>query len=551
MRQPTAPRPDPGQVWASKGSDSWAIEPLLGVNKQFPIPLSGVGGVTFLVLAILLNALLAILGSLLWGFVPYWPAYMVYVLAAVYFGRWGVALAIISPAISSLLLFRDIPFYLYMPVNLLQVCLALLAFRLVNIHPALITWLDRFKYLVLAVILPSFTGGCVAWLLRSLVPTLDDGPLLSFAALWALENLLPAILPGLWLHGVIGDAEETTIRTAGSKTWMRKTLDYTTPWMLSLAAVALMLILVVARQVNWETKNYNVGQLSPDLFRRTQEIVKLEPEIRLPIFMLTILMLYALGSSVKHAKQSWMLGETVRRYLPNRRITDFLMSGLRVQAEQCLITVVVSNIQNFESMAARLSPTDLLTWLSNYFSRMCAVSASCGGSVVEFTSGGLLLVFGLTSRDTEAPAALECGLRMLDEVDALNQQLAAANLPPIQIGIGMNTGRAIAGEIGSSDRSQYTVIGPTVNIGFLLSRKSRDFPDNILPLVCSRETLRDLGLLRSDQEQQLFLEFSTDLPGEDVPESHYAVRRSHRQKIREWLTSYVATSRLNSGACQQ
>src|SRR5215472_14020724 len=307
----------------------------------------------FLTIAFLLNSFFAILGSLLWDTTPYWPAYMISVLVTAYLGWYGVLLAALSPLASTFLGMADAPFYLYISVNVVQMTLALQAFRYLHIAPSLPTLGDRIKYLVGAVAVPSAIGGLLAWYLRSLYPSTADPSPLMYVGKWTTENLLPALFPGIWIHRVVGEFYRPFNWEAGGrlKSWARQSVEQALPWIVSMMTVGAMLILIVERVVR--ATNYTPGLEPPGFWQSVStQVVERIPGFPLTVLALSVSFLCSLGYSIRTAKQAWILAEAVRRHFPNQRVSQLLLSGIAAPTEESLVTVVVTDVRSFDSVLA-------------------------------------------------------------------------------------------------------------------------------------------------------------------------------------------------------
>ena len=135
-------------------------------------------------------------------------------------------------------------------------------------------------------------------------------------------------------------------------------------------------------------------------------------------------------------------------------------------AENRIVTVLFSDIRSFTTISEALTPHQVVEMLNEYLDRMTAVIQSYGGVIDKFVGDEIFAVFGAPFEHPLHPlAACAAGLGMGEELRRFNQEREEKGLPPIRIGIGINTGEVISGAIGSSRRIDYTSIGDTVNLG--------------------------------------------------------------------------------------
>ncbi|HEU4385568.1 MAG TPA: adenylate/guanylate cyclase domain-containing protein [Anaeromyxobacteraceae bacterium] len=127
------------------------------------------------------------------------------------------------------------------------------------------------------------------------------------------------------------------------------------------------------------------------------------------------------------------------------------------------VTVLFSDVEGFTRLTEGLPALDLAELLREYFHEMTVALFEEGGTLDKFIGDGLMAIFGAPVPDPDGPVrAIRCARRMLERLGALN-----ARLPPdrrLAIRIGINTGRVVAGNFGSPERLEFTVLGDTVNV---------------------------------------------------------------------------------------
>ena len=155
------------------------------------------------------------------------------------------------------------------------------------------------------------------------------------------------------------------------------------------------------------------------------------------------------------------------RYVSEEVAASILESpeGLELGGEERVVTILMSDLRGFSSLAARLAPRQVIEFLNLYLEAMVEVITRYGGTIDEIIGDAILVIFGapVASRD-HAAKAVACALDMQLAMPDVNRRLAARGAAELEMGIAVNTGPVIVGNIGSTRRTKYAAVGETVNL---------------------------------------------------------------------------------------
>jgi adenylate cyclase len=191
----------------------------------------------------------------------------------------------------------------------------------------------------------------------------------------------------------------------------------------------------------------------------------------------------AVESAVAHARLAreevaranysrFMPEYVVRQLLENP--DSFKLGGVNQQ-----VTVLFADIRGFTRLSERAQPERVVQLLNHYFTAMSDVIFAHGGTLDKYIGDGLMALFGApTSTPDDACNAVAAAISMQRSIEPINEQLRSEGLPDISIGIGLHTGVAMVGDIGSERRSEDTAIGDTVNLAARLEQNAQ--PGQIL-----------------------------------------------------------------------
>lgn len=150
------------------------------------------------------------------------------------------------------------------------------------------------------------------------------------------------------------------------------------------------------------------------------------------------------------------------------------LGGNRVQ-----VTVLFADIRGFTLLSEKRDPSQVVSILNSYFTRMVDIILKNKGTLDKYIGDGILAYFGAPiEREEHAELAISSAREMISALDVLDKELAL-NLP-LRIGIGIHSGEAVVGNIGSERKMEYTIIGDTVNTAFRVEDLTKEFHANIL-----------------------------------------------------------------------
>ncbi|MBP6214507.1 MAG: adenylate/guanylate cyclase domain-containing protein, partial [Pyrinomonadaceae bacterium] len=190
------------------------------------------------------------------------------------------------------------------------------------------------------------------------------------------------------------------------------------------------------------------------------------------------------------------------RFMPEYVVKQLLENpdSFRLGGANQTITVLFADIRGFTALSERTNPEKVVGLLNRYFTAMTEIIFAHGGTLDKYIGDGLMAIFGApTATPVDAVNAVKAAVAMQKRMIPLNEELRAAGYAPVQVGIGLHTGEATIGYIGSEQRSEYTAIGDTVNLAarleqnaiggqILLSEATVAASGNIFP-VASHEPL--------------------------------------------------------------
>jgi adenylate cyclase len=173
--------------------------------------------------------------------------------------------------------------------------------------------------------------------------------------------------------------------------------------------------------------------------------------------------------------------------------TQLLHSDLKLGGEEREVTILFCDLRDFTSFSEKMAPAEVLTLLNRYLDRMSGIIERHGGVIDKYIGDAIMALFGAPVAAPDAPARAVAAARdMARALESLNAELRAEGRPVLAFGVGINTARVVAGNMGSKTRLNYTVIGDGVNLASRLEGLTKD-PSYGTPIIVSEATLAGIA----------------------------------------------------------
>ncbi|MGD1808592.1 CHASE2 domain-containing protein [Dapis sp. BLCC M126] len=247
------------------------------------------------------------------------------------------------------------------------------------------------------------------------------------------------------------------------------------------------------------------------------------------------------------ARTAQDIRKTFGRYLTDEVVATLLESpeGLKLGGERRKITILTSDLRGFTATSERISPEEVVKILNFYLGHMADVITKHNGTIDEFMGDGILVLFGAPiTRKDDPTRAVACAIDMQLAMEPVNKQMKEWGLAPLEMGIGINTGEVVVGNIGSCKRTKYGIVGSQVNLTYriesyttggqiLISGTTLNEVGSIIKINGEKEvmpkgvkkpiTIYDVGALGGKYNLVLTKEEEIYLPLKEAISLHYVV----------------------------
>ncbi|MCI6720424.1 MAG: PAS domain-containing protein [Clostridiales bacterium] len=162
-----------------------------------------------------------------------------------------------------------------------------------------------------------------------------------------------------------------------------------------------------------------------------------------------------------------LLSETFGRFLSDEIVRQLLETpdGLALGGKKRVLTILMSDLRGFTAMSERMEAQKLISMLNHYLGEMTEMIQRRNGTIIEFIGDGIMAIFGAPApSDCHASDAVAAAIEMQARMEDINHWNESRGFPVLEMGIGINTGEVIVGNIGSEKRTKYGVVGSHVNL---------------------------------------------------------------------------------------
>lgn len=198
-----------------------------------------------------------------------------------------------------------------------------------------------------------------------------------------------------------------------------------------------------------------------------------------------------------------LLSETFGRFLSDEIVRQLLETpdGLALGGKKRTLTIMMSDLRGFTALSEQMEARDLIAMLNHYLGEMTEIIQKWNGTIIEFIGDGILAIFGAPlPSEYHAADAVAGAVEMQIRMNEINEWNAERGYPLLEMGIGLNTGEVIVGNIGSEKRTKYGVVGSHVNLAGRI--ESYTVGGQILVSPLTRELVSEP--LEIEQEQKVF-----------------------------------------------
>ncbi len=219
----------------------------------------------------------------------------------------------------------------------------------------------------------------------------------------------------------------------------------------------------------------------------------------------------AINGMVRGLKERETIKNAFSRYVSHQLLEELFKDGaVNIKGDRRKVTILFADLVGFSAMAEKLPPEEVVAVLNEYFEAMIDIIFHLGGTLDKFLGDGMMVIFGAPVADErQEENAVRAAVAMQRVLGDISARIADEHGITLRMGIGINTGIAVVGNIGSNKRMEYTAIGDTVNLASRLEAATRQYGAGIIisdyTYVAVRHMVeaRDVGSIQVKGREEL------------------------------------------------
>lgn len=244
------------------------------------------------------------------------------------------------------------------------------------------------------------------------------------------------------------------------------------------------------------TSAWMVGQLVVEPIKELKHVATAVAEGDLKIRITTLRadefgpLIDEINYMIGELKEKQVLQETFGRHVGEQAAIQILQRDPRLGGIEQELTVMFADLRDFTRRCSEESPEHIVMLLNLFLTEMVDIVERQQGMVNKFLGDGFMALFGVGEAvGNHAMQAVEAAQLMLESLQEINHQLELKGLAPLSMGIGIHTGSAVVGSIGSSRRLEYTAIGHTVNIASRVESLTKEVGEALLITAATQQKI--------------------------------------------------------------
>ncbi len=212
----------------------------------------------------------------------------------------------------------------------------------------------------------------------------------------------------------------------------------------------------------------------------------------------TMVILFFVNFFHQQAQKEKILGKFAKKVSPAVAETLIKAGNVDFKADDREVTIFFSDVRNFTTISEGFeNPHDLIDYLNRYMSPMSDIIIKESGTIDKYIGDAIMAYWNAPLEvQNHADCAVTSALKQFEALKSLNVEFKRDQLPLVEIGIGIHTGGAVVGEMGSHDRSDYTIIGDSINLGSRVEGLCKTYGVNLLITEATKKRLTKVYKIR-------------------------------------------------------